>query len=640
MTRFDPTLIVTRLVVERNDRTVYDEAFHEGVNVIRGENSSGKSTVLNFIFYGLGGDLADWSAVALLCTRVVVEVRINGNYATLSRDISESAGQPMEIFGGSYSSAQRAPRSEWIRYPYRRSESRESFSQALFRLLGIPEVGNETSGNITIHQMLRLLYADQLSPVEHLFRFERFDPPNLRDTVGRLLCGAYDSKLYENELEIRTLTREFDGLDAELRSLFAVIGKAGQGLTLEWIAGQRRAMHEQRRALQTEIEQAELMVYTSTAQDQLTLRSQEKAYAEVQRLQEALGEARQEEDALTATIADSSAFIASLENKLVALNDSSTVAQYIGEVRFQACPACYAPLEDDEQQAPAHACRLCKTPFDSERTRTRIIALINDTAIQIKQSRLLQAAREERSTGVNARVQALEDEWRQASQRLSTLQRLPSSESRSHLRDLHHQAGYLEREIEDLEERGRLVELVGNLSRRKDELNDRMTRLKSENDRLRASQQERLSRAYTAIADHIRTLLHNDLRREQAFENANRIEFNFSDNRISVDGESYFSASSRVILKSSFFLGFFAAATSVPFFRHPRFVMVDTTEDKGMEPQRSHNFQMQIVGISTDSKVEHQIIYATTMIAPALDDERYTIGAFSTRDSRTIAIRM
>src|SRR5271165_3152632 len=90
MTRFEPTLVVTRLVVERNTRVVYDVAFHAGVNVVRGENSSGKSTVLNFIFYGLGGDLADWSSVARLCTAVTVEVSINGNAATFSREIASS----------------------------------------------------------------------------------------------------------------------------------------------------------------------------------------------------------------------------------------------------------------------------------------------------------------------------------------------------------------------------------------------------------------------------------------------------------------------------------------------------------------------------------------------------------------------
>ena len=197
-----------RLVVERNGTAVYDELFHVGVNVIRGENSSGKSTILNFIYYGLGGDLSDWSEIALLCTRVIVEVSLNGLVATLSREISNQNGQPMEIFGGSLEASQSAPRADWTRYPYRRSASLESFSQALFRLLEIPEVASDVSGNLTIHQIMRLLYSDQLSPVENLFRYEgRFDPPTLRDAIGRLLAGGYEGKLYENDVKLRELCR-------------------------------------------------------------------------------------------------------------------------------------------------------------------------------------------------------------------------------------------------------------------------------------------------------------------------------------------------------------------------------------------------------------------------------------------------
>lgn len=69
-------------------------------------------------------------------------------------------------------------------------QSLESFSQTLFRLLSVPEVRGDGSANVTFHQYLRLVYADQLSPVESLFKFERFDPPTLRDTIGRLHCGA------------------------------------------------------------------------------------------------------------------------------------------------------------------------------------------------------------------------------------------------------------------------------------------------------------------------------------------------------------------------------------------------------------------------------------------------------------------
>lgn len=634
--RFEPTLIITRAVVERRDQPVYDEAFHSGVNVIRGDNSSGKSTILNFLLYGLGGDLADWSETALLCSRVILEVQMNGRTATLSREVSQQIGQPMEIFGGDYEGSRAAPRTEWMRYPYRRTANLESFSQALFRLLKIPEVTSDISGNLTMHQVLRLLYADQLSPIENLFRFERFDDPALRDAVGRLLCGAYGSRIYDNEVQIRTLTREFDSISAELRSHYAVLGRVEHNLTLDWVEAERAVLEQQRQALQTEIEETERQLYTATAQDQFTLRSQEAAYHDVQQLQQQLVGAQQERDALLLTIADSAEFISSLENKINALNDAAAVAEHFGEVRFNVCPACYAPIEKTDPNP--HACHLCKTPFDTKRMRDRIVAIINDTAIQLKQSRQLQSGREHRLQAIAPRIQELTEAWRQASRRLASLQRLPSSELRDTLRRLHHQAGYLERQSEDVAEKARIIVLIDQLNGRKNLLNDAINRLKGENEALRAEQQVRLSRAYTLIADEVRTLLRNDLRRQDSFESAQNIDFDFRDNKISVDGHTYFSASARVILKSSFFIGFCAAATKHAAFRHLRFCMVDTIEDKGMEPERSHNFQNQILRVSNHAEVEHQIIYATSMISPDLDDERFTIGKFSTRDDPTLRI--
>lgn len=190
----------------------------------------------------------------------------------------------------------------------------------------------------------------------------------------------------------------------------------------------------------------------------------------------------------------------------------------------------------------------------------------------------------------------------------------------------------------DLEEKTRLVQLVGNLSEKKRVVNDEIERLKVQNAGLRASQNQKLQLSYTAIADEVRTLLRNDLRRENAFENPSSIQIDFGKNKIAVDGQSYFSASSRVVLRSSFFLGFFAAATKLSHFRHPRFVMIDTTEDKGMEVERSHNLQIQILRISQESKVEHQIIYATSMIAPELAELSFTVGKYSTRDDYTLAV--
>ena len=146
--------------------------------------------------------------------------------------------------------------------------------------------------------------------------------------------------------------------------------------------------------------------------------------------------------------------------------------------------------------------------------------------------------------------------------------------------------------------------------------------------------------ASSKISEEVRALLKNDLRRQDIFEDPKQLSFSFADNEILVDDENYFSASSRAILKSSFYLGFLSAATKLSFLRHPRFCMIDTLENMGVEAIRSHNFQLQVLRVSRESGVEHQIIYATAMIAPELEDEAYTVGPFSTNDDRTLNIKL
>lgn len=219
------------------------------------------------------------------------------------------------------------------------------------------------------------------------------------------------------------------------------------------------------------------------------------------------------------------------------------------------------------------------------------------------------------------------------------MQRLPSSEIRERLRELQRQSGYLERQAEELEQKSRMAELIDALSRKKEALNAEITRLETINEALRAGQHNRLAQAYTGIAREVVKLLHHDLRRQDSFETAGTVHFTFADNRIMVDNQSYFSASSRAILKSSFFLGFLAAAAKIPFFRHPRFCVIDILENMGVEQVRSHNFQLQIARTSNELSAEHQIIFATAMLVPDLDDDQYTIGRYSTRDEPTLALR-
>lgn len=633
MTRFEPTLIVERMRIDRDNISVYDENFHSGVNVVRGENSSGKSTILNFLFYGLGGDLFDWSAAAQRCSRVMVQVRINGKVATFSRDVSDKPRQPMDIYAGEIEAALIAPASEWLRFGYSRSESKESFSQVIFRLMNVPEVVNDISGNITINQMLRLLYADQLSPVESLFKYQgAFDDANLREAVGRLLFGAHSAQFYENVQEIRRLGKELDQLTGEYRSLISAAGVVSEGFTYEWVATQRRTIEAEMTRIGARIEELERMIATGESGAAFSLDSQNAAYQDVATLQSLVVGLQQKRDGLSLKIADSDRFLESLATKLVALQDSSAVAEVIGDARFNECPACHAPTDEP---AP-HSCYLCKTPFDRGDERGRITALINETALQIGQSEALQRDRRKQAQVIDGELALAIERWQVASDKLVSTQRSVQTDDQRELQELNRQAGYLSRQRDDMLRMEQLAGRLQDLSNLRADVRAQITALEGDNEALERQHLDRIRVASTAVSDELKTLLVNDLRRQDIFENPRSVAFSFRENSISINEERYFSASSRAILKSSFILSMLAAATKIPFLRHPRFCMIDSLENMGVEAIRSANFQQQILRVSLESKVEHQIIFATAMIADELDKPEFHVGRFYTRDNPSL----
>ncbi|MBY5855657.1 hypothetical protein ACC696_12915 [Rhizobium ruizarguesonis] len=634
MIRFDPCLIVRRLVVKRGVNVAYDERFHAGVNVVRGDNSSGKSTILNFIFFGLGGDLSklDWSGHALLCDHVWVEVELNGNPAVLRRKIDAATQSDMEIFGGRYEAAVEAPIESWLRYSYSRSQNKESFSQALFRLLGMPDVAVEGTSSITMHQILRLLYADQLSPTDSLFRFEGYDPENLREAIGNLLCGAFDTAIYESQQLRRVKERELQEVSAELRSIFRVVG-GEESLGLGWISQKRASLLADRERLLESITQKEELFYSSAASDRLTLTQQKELYNAVQKLQQELAAAQEALSGIEFEISDSQSFIESLKRKVDALRDARLAADIVPDVHFTTCPACYADVLEAENHA--FSCHLCKTPIDPDRARDRVTGIINELSIQIKQSERLQGIRGERLKTQTSKAESLKTAWTAKSRELAAITARPTSKVREDIRELHRQLGYIDKSIEDVEAQVKLANKIGDLSARRVSLDLAIKDLDSKIQSLKRSQTDRLRIARTAIERETITILKRDLKRQDSFVDPKRVDFSFGKNSITVDDHTYFSASSRVVLKTAFLVGFLAAALKDSEFRHPRFLMIDITEDKGMEQARSHNFQRQVIETSAASAVEHQVILATAMPWSEIPEQLF-VGRFSTLEKGTL----
>lgn len=213
------SLFLSRLVIVTNEgKTAYDEKFHRGINIIRGHNSSGKSTITHCIFFVLGGAYNDFVPEIRYCQHVTAEIEINHipltirRYIEVSNEGKISKETPMFIYFGPISDVATKD-VEWQRYRYKISTERKSFSNVLFELFGFPEI--HADSNITMHQILRLMYLDQESPTSSLFYFEPFDRDITRETSADLLMGLYDAQLSDAKLELERLEKDLTAKKGE-----------------------------------------------------------------------------------------------------------------------------------------------------------------------------------------------------------------------------------------------------------------------------------------------------------------------------------------------------------------------------------------------------------------------------------------
>ena len=216
------SLKVDRMLITRGANVLYDESFHSGINIIHGSNGSGKSTLADFLFFGLGGDITDWRESAERAEEVYLQITTPGGILSLLREPSENSSRPMKVYFGPLGDGLLAEASEWSKLPYKRPEKGLNFSQLLFRYIGIPESISDGVSNITMHQILRILYVDQLTPVQRIFRNENFDTWQTRQAVGHLMAGIGGYDLFERQIELRTVRKQLDQAKRDYSNLSAM----------------------------------------------------------------------------------------------------------------------------------------------------------------------------------------------------------------------------------------------------------------------------------------------------------------------------------------------------------------------------------------------------------------------------------
>lgn len=636
MTQLKPQLSVNRLLVSHKGKTVYDEQFHAGVNIIRGSNSSGKSTIADFLFLALGGDLNKWKPEAEVCDFVMAEVNISGAPITIKRDVSTSPRQAMSIFFGPLSDALQSSVAGWQIYPFARVKGRESFSQVLFRALELPEVRGDGDSNITIHQLLRLIYIDQMSAVDSLMRNEGFDSPLTRSTVGDLLFGIYDDSLYGDELALRSKEKDLEAARQQLDSALEILGKSEIEIDFVTIQKAIAEVETKQKEIQARIDTLSKSSASSASTDANSLKAVEAKRKAVSQLRNQLTSLQSESEEQQLEVEDSRQFVMHLEERLAALDDSMVTRESLGSLKLSHCPQCLSQLQPPSS---TKSCTLCKQESSIDLERSRVLRMKQELALQIKESRKLLSDKELRFSEILRGIPEIAEKSKAAQRSFDDAINRVRSPRDEELDRLLTERGLLEGRLESWHKQAKAISVLEALKKKCSKVTSEVEGLKIGIKQKRFQQESKKREAADKIEKYALALLAKDLPREELFRTAKHVAVDFEKNTFSIDGRNQFSASSIIYLKNCVHFGILFASLDLPFFRYPRFILCDNMEDKGMEQERSRNFQRVVVEMAKQFKADHQIIFTTSMIDPSLNNTPLCVGPEYSQQQKSLKFK-
>lgn len=633
------SLFLNRLAVyTRDGKTAYDEKYHRGVNIICGDNSSGKSTITHFIFYVLGGAFNDWVKEAKKCSVVIAEVEMNQATFIVKREINISeithkgnSSEPIYIFWGDFDSSQKSAPTDWQKFGYNTSDDKKSFSNIFFENLGLPIVKGEN--NITFHQILRLLYVDQDSPTNSLFFYEQFDTTLTRETVSDLLLGVYNEELYDKKQRYNEATNEFDTIKKEIRVIKQFVPN-DQDLTPALIKIKIENKEKVISAIEEELiqlnEQNKIVRFTKATKLEF-----EKLNLEAIEQREKLNSLESKIRSLGYEIEDSEYFVKTLENKVKAVKNSILTREFLGDFPLEYCPECLSDLKKVDDTT---TCKLCKESIDSSFGVTQARKIEQELSFQIKESRSLLILRGRELVEEKGRYESEKVNLYSIQSRVNAALKDVKSVRDEKIDALYVDKGFAEGEILQLRTILESAELYQTLLKKRDELEAELKALSAEVTKI-TSQQELLKASINrAIEKEALYLLNNDLKRQDDFIEAKEFNIDYRNNLAFIsDKEAKYSASSNFYLKTTARFAIFLASLDIEKMRYPRFILCDNMEDKGIEEKRAQNFQKIIIDEALKHTQEQfQIIYTTSFISDDLKNSAYCVGEYYTKGSPSL----
>lgn len=498
----------------------------------------------------------------------------------------------------------------------------------------MPEAQGDGASNLTMHQFLRVIYADQPSLHQPIFRNDNWDSSLTRETVGNYISGAYDDNLYSAQLEKRDLEKELSSAESELRSIFAVLSKSKQDIGVELFAQQIIAAENRRETLHKEI--SRLKTERTIQEDKKRKNEETSTRKELDEAKRSLNFVLDQIAQKEVELADTNEFVVELDSRLTSLEESEQARKYFGGLSFQLCPCCLAEVKAIE--SAEGSCSLCKSPLSGQTGDAQLLRMKNELRLQIKESQSITKRCADEIQSLRRVLPSLRQELKNLERKYSSVAESWSSDLEMALEVAARNAGALDQEIKGLYENQRLASAIEELRKRRDILAQRIGDLELKITKLEDAQEKLKHEVSNQISSTLSRLLRQDLYRQAEFKTAHNVHFSFTDNKVAVDGSDRFSESSTVVLRLLFHVALLSASTKIKSMRFPRFLILDGIEDGGMELARSHLLQRIIADECATYEVEYQLIMATSQITPELDNDKFVVGREFTEENRSIQI--
>jgi hypothetical protein len=637
MMQFNPSIVIKHLVAKKSNEVVFTEKFHYGLNVLYGSNGGGKTSIIQLLVYSLGYNIVDWKVEAGSCDFVFCEVELNNITMTFRRKINHSTKQSLQICYMELSLALETSLDNWAEYPYAISANKESFSQKIFELLGMPETKFDDNSNMTLHQILRLIYSDQSNPARFIFNHENFDSALKREIVGNHLLGLYDAELYDAKIELNKAQKKFDKLNSELKAMYTILRNSNIIEESDDIEEYLKKLNDETIAL---IEKIALI----KANQILDYTQENKAINELSNnnieLKQQIFDIESDLSLTAYEIEDSKLFIQELEDKLDAINDSIRMKQAVSNIDFEICPSCFTVVKKSDD----NSCSLCKQTEPKKQAEVNLLRMRNELQLQLKESLSLLSRKESRFSEnkkiLNTHNSLLKKNITEIVPTFSTINTAREKE----LFESYQLIGQNQEKVDTYNKLGSLYNEVNRISDEKDieEKNiEKFEELVKEKENVAIQRETELRTLISTIMCRLLqkdTIAESNEELEDKFKSATKVDFDFASNAIIVDGQSIFSESSMFLLNNLFHLAILLASTEKEYIRFPRLLILDGIENGGMSDARSRNFQ-KIVKDETDTiKTKFQVLIATRSIHESLENKMYQIGNKLTSNAKSLNI--